>query len=465
VKKHLFHSVSRGSSSIILTYGCDEKKMKQKAILTLFALMMVSLTLGVALAQPTIEVSAPVIKPGDSITITGTSAALSSIIIEVSNTRATVETFNITVNSSGEYSVEYQLPDDAPVDIYTIKASTEDKSAETTFMVSHMTQQQVANTIRTMVTEAKRQAESALIQARKEGHVVPPQIREKYDQGLAELNKAVNAIQSQNYVIAQGSLQNAMNLFREVVEYTYGDDVVQPVNAEQMKRRLQEKIDLLERQYTEIKKAVDKLGQSGLNVEALQGELVMLRARIDEAQNLLDEGEISQAGQSIEQTQQIVTQRLAALRQRQGEITQRLAERYQTALATRIQAYVNTFQLLQSVRPVQSALALQELETLRQKLTLSGSAIENGNLVTALQEMKSTEYRLKRLASTVNGPYTSRLLSKIDELTASLEKSTGIDTTNIQTEIQKTQDELNDYLKRSPPTGNTDSSTSQRPRG
>ena len=310
MKKHLFHSVSQGSSSIILTYGCDEKKMKQKAILTLFALMMVSLTLGVALAQPTVEVSAPVIKPGNSITITGTSAALSSIIIEVSNTRATVETFNITVNSSGEYSVEYQLPDDAPVDIYTIRASTEDESAETTFMVSHMTQKQVANTIRTMVTEAKRQAESALIQARKEGHVVPPQIREKYDQGLAELNKAVNAIQSQNYVIAQGSLQNAMNLFREVVEYTYGDDVVQPVNAEQMKRRLQEKIDLLERQYTEIKKAVDKLGQSGLNVEALQGELVMLRARIDEAQNLLDEGESSQAGQSIEQTQQMELFRL-----------------------------------------------------------------------------------------------------------------------------------------------------------
>ena len=102
MKKHLFHSVSQGSSSIILTYGCDEKKMKQKAILTLFALMMVSLTLGVALAQPTVEVSAPVIKPGNSITITGTSAALSSIIIEVSNTRATVETFNITVNSSGE---------------------------------------------------------------------------------------------------------------------------------------------------------------------------------------------------------------------------------------------------------------------------------------------------------------------------------------------------------------------------
>ncbi|TRO52642.1 hypothetical protein E2P71_07390 [Candidatus Bathyarchaeota archaeon] len=439
--------------------------MKQKAIMTLLALMIVSLTLGVALAQPTVEVSPKVAKPGESVIITGAGVASSSIIIEVSNTRATLESFNITTDSAGEYEVKYQLPDDAPIDIYTVRISTEDESAETTFMVSHMTQQQVANNIKTMVMEAKKRAETALIEARKEGHVVPLEIRVKYSQGLAELDNAANAIQIQNYVSAQGTLQNAMNLFREVVEYTFGDDVVQPINAEQLKRRLQEKIDQLKRQYHEINAAVEKLNQNGLNVETLQRELETLRVRIGEAQSLLDEGNITEAAQRIEQTQQVVTQRLASLRQRQAEITKRLAERYKTALETRVQAYINTFQLLQAVRPVQSALALQELATLRQRLTVSGTAIENGNLVTALQEMKSTEYRLKRLSDTVNGPYTSRLLSRIDELTASLDKSTGIDIVKIETEIENTQDELNDYLRRSPPQGNTDGSTTQKPRG
>jgi hypothetical protein len=134
-------------------------------------------------------------------------------------------------------------------------------------------------------------------------------------------------------------------------------------------------------------------------------------------------------------------------------------------LETRVQAYVETFQMLQAVRPAQSALALQELETLRQRLLVSGADIDNGNLAKALLEMKSTEYRLKRLANTVNGPYTSSLLSRIDELTANLEKSSGIDMTAIQTEIEKTKEELNDYLGRSPTHGSTDGSSSQKPRG
>ena len=466
MKKHLFHSVSRGSSSIIPTYGCDEKKMKQKAILGLIAMIIVSLTIGIVLAQPTVEVSSQIVKPGNVITITGIDTALSSVIIEVSNTRATLASFNVTVDSAGEYEVEYQLADDAPIDIYTVKASADRESTEASFMVSHMTQQQVANTIKTMVLEAKKRAETALIEARKQGHMVPQEIRDKYEQGLAELDKAANAIQSHNYVSAQGSLQKAMNLFREVIEYTFGDDVVQqPATDEQVKRRLQEKIDQLERQYTEIKAVMGRLSQNGLNVEALQDELEILRVRIDEAQELVAEGKMLQAHQSILQTQQLVTERLASLRQRQAEITKRLAERYQTALETRIQAYINTFHMLESVRPVLSAAALQELETLRLRLTTSGEAIENGNMVIALQEMKSTEYRLKRLANTVNGPYTSRLLNRLHQLTATLEKSTGTDSTNIQTEIQKTQDELNDYLKLSPSQGNTDGSSSQRPKG
>ena len=400
MQKHLFQWVSRGSSSIIHAYGCDEKKMKQKAIAALLALILISLTLGIASAQTTVEASSKVVKPGETITITGTGAASSDIQIEISNSRGALEAFNITSEASGQYDFQYQIPDDAPVDIYTIKSNSEGETAETTFMVSHMTQQQVANTIKTMVIEARKQAETALIEARKQGYSIPQEVRDKYSQGLAEIQKATNAIQSQNYVSAQGSLQEAMNLFREVVEYTNGEEVVLPVKSDQLRYRVQEKLEQLVRQYNAIKAAVGKLRDDGVNVETLQQELETLRAKIGEAKSLLDEGKIAEADQSITQTQLLVSQRLVSLRQKQAEVTKRLAERYQIMLETRVQAYVETFQMLQAVRPAQSALALQELETLRQRLLVSGADIDNGNLAKALLEMKSTEYRLKRLANT-----------------------------------------------------------------
>jgi hypothetical protein len=435
-----------------MSYGWIEKKMKQNAFLVLAAVMVTSLMMGLAWAQPTIEVSPSVVKPGESIIITGQSTAGATLIVEVSNTRTLVDTYNITANPAGTYSIEYQISSDSPVDIYTVRVQDGGETIETSFIVSKMTQQQLANTIRTIVENAKRQAESALIQARKQGFTIPPEIRNKYQQGLDEIGNAGNSIQNNNYAEAQESLREALNRFREVVEYSYSEEVAPPIDPDQNRLRVQEMIDQLTRQYNDINAAVQKLKQNGLNVDVLEKDLNTLRNRIGEAQALLDEGMIAEAEQTAARTRQLVQERLAALRLRQVEITKRLAESYQSALKNRIDAYVDTFRKLQAVRPVQSALALQELESLQLKLTESSKLLDQGNIAVALREIHNTEFRLKRLKETVNGNVTSRLLNRIDELTANLQESTGADTSQIEKEIEDTKNTLNDYLRQKPPT-------------
>ena len=115
--KHLFQMVSRGSSNTAKYSGQGEKGMKQKAIILLTMILATSMLVGTSLAQPT--VTPPVVQPGDAVTITGQTRATTVAII-ISNTRAQIDAFNITSDQSGLYTHQYQLPEDAAIDVYTV---------------------------------------------------------------------------------------------------------------------------------------------------------------------------------------------------------------------------------------------------------------------------------------------------------------------------------------------------------
>ena len=443
MEKHLFRLVSRGSSNIIITYGLDGKKMKNKALLALATMVIASLMVGVTLAQPTLEVSPSVVRAGDAVIISGQGAPGVTNTIEISNSRALVDSINVTTDSSGEYSIEYTLSPEALVDVYSVLVGSE----KTTFIVSKMTQEQLSNTIRMLVINAKKQAESALIQARKQGQTIPQEIRNKYTEAINAITQAGAHIQNKNYAEAQESLQEALNRFSEIVEYSYGENVTPQVDPNQKRVRVQEMINQLRRQYSEINVVTQRLKQYGLNVDILERQLNTLRTSIEDAQGLLDEGNIAEAQQTVTRLQQLVKQRLVELRQKQAEITKRLAERYQVSLENRVGTYLTTFQKIQTIRPVASALAIQELESLQARLADSEELLESGEVASALREMYATEYRLRNLANTVNGAVTSRLLNRIDELAANLEESTGTDVSSIEREIEDTKDSLTDYLR------------------
>jgi hypothetical protein len=448
MEKHLFRLVSQGSSNIIITYGLDGKKMKNKALLVLATMIIASLMVGVVLAQPSVDVSPSVVKPGETVVISGHTSADVTLMVEISNSRALVDSFNITTDMSGDYSVEYMVSVDSPVDVYMVLVDSE----KTSFMVSKMTQEQLSKSIRLLVLNAKKQAESALIQARKQGQTIPPEIRNKYTQAISAITQAGAHIESHNYAEAQESLQEALNRFREIVEYSYAENVTPQVDPEQQRIRVKEMISQLWRQYSEINAVTQRLKQYGLNVDILERQLNTLRSSIDSAQDLLDEGNIAEAQQTVTRLQQLVKQRLAELRLKQAEITKRLAERYQLSLENRVGAYLTTFQKIHAVRPVVSALAIQELESLQARLADSEELLDSGEVASALREMHAAEYRLRNLANTVNGAVTNRLLNRIDELAANLQESTGTDISHIQKEIEDTKDSLTDYLRERRPT-------------
>ncbi|MFC1802708.1 hypothetical protein ACFL0D_01950 [Thermoproteota archaeon] len=421
--------------------------MKKNTLLALLVIILASMMIGCIKAQTTIEISPAVTQPGNTVSISGQVTPNETVLIEISNSRTIVDTFNVTSDANGQFSTTYEVNRDAAIDIYLVKISA--KTDETSFIVSKMTPQQLANTIRTLTTNSKKQAETALIQARNQSITIPAEIHEMYIAGLTKIVESEKAIQNQNFFQAQESLQEALSMFRRVVEYSYGDVTVKPpTNTEQEKNKVQDKLDQLRRQYKEIKRAVQMLREFGLNVQLLEADLNRLHQLILNTQEVLDENRVREADQIATRVQKMIRERLVALRQRQAEITKKLAERYQTALENRVDAAIDTFEKLQSVRPTQSTLALQELTVLREKLTESYTYLLNGNTVEALRTMKNAEYRLKQLAQKLNGSETARLLNRIDELTANLEWTLEKDRTQLQNEIEDTKNTLRDYLRK-----------------
>jgi hypothetical protein len=455
VKKHLFHKVSQDPSNTVNTYCLIGKMNKNTPMLLLVIIIAVSLVLGNVSADTTVKLSQSVVQPGDLLIIDGIAEENSIVLVRISNTRNFFDSFNITATGSGRYRLTYEVDPNSPTDIYTVRVNVNEEYSELSFIVSRMNSEQLATTLRSLVMKTKRQAETVLIEARKQGKIVPEVLREKYLEGLSELENAANAIRSQKYLEAYEALQNSLNRFKEVVAYTYSEEINPPVDPNQKQIMIQEKIDELKRQHSELISIVYRLKNIGLNMDVLEGELDMTQQKISEVQNLLNEGNMGEAERSILQLQNLIHQRLSELRQKQANTTKRLAERYEESLENRVDTYIDTFQRLQTLKPIKSMIALEELTLIKQNLKESQELLEEDKVINALIELRDSEIRLKKLSDIVNGPIVKSLLNRLDSLTANLYKLSEDEAGNIQKEIEEIKNSLQERLVEQETSSNT----------
>ena len=446
MKKQLFQRISRDSSNTIVTYSPIENMNKKKPLIVISFIIIASLFIGDVGAQVSIEVSQIVVQPGGSVVISGNAPSGVTIHLQISNSRGILESFNLSVADTSYFNLLYEVPFDAHTDIYRVKTEFEGISTETSFVVSRISSQQLAVNIKILVMNAKRQAETILIEARKHGELLPVSIRDLYTEGVSELDKASNAIQRQNYVEAYSFSKEALNKFREIVEYSYGKEYILPVDSQNERFEIEDDIDRLERQYAQLETIVRKMKGFGINVSLLEQNLSTLHLKIEEAKRLVNEGKLIEAARVVSSTQSVIEKRLSEVRQRQNSITKRLAERYQESLEKRVETYIDVFHRLESIKPVQSIIALQELEKLKAQITETNNLSDNGQVISALVEMRQTESRLKNIAEMTNGPITTRLLKRLDTLTANLQNSSDLDTSQITNEIEVVKNMIRDHF-------------------
>jgi len=421
--KRLFHSIPRGSSNTIVQKGISVRKMVRKGYLTLTVVLLVMLSVSLASADPGIQVSERYFKPGDVVTVTVTGDSGESFGLDLANSRGLIQTHTGSVGEDGTYVWTYRLNATATTDTYMVQIRVGDDMTEDSFVVSGMTLSQLAETVRMMVSNAKKQAETALIQARKAGSQDEDALN-TYREALQVLAEAGNSFEAGNYVQAMNQGREALGLFNQVVDGSYSTpDVEPPQDLEQDRNTVKawEAINRLQAELDELKKTTETIDEKGFSPGLTPIWFRRLQGELHDAQDLLDSNQVGEAARQLTMVSNQLKSGRASLQQRQAEIRDRLASRYKTALESRYTKMRDTLVLLEAVDAGKVSGALGEITDIQSRIRAAQDSMQAGNTGEAVRTLWEAERLMREALMKVNGDDTARLLDEIDRLTLQLE--------------------------------------------
>jgi hypothetical protein len=403
--------------------GISVRKMVKKRYLALTAVLLVMLSVGFASADPGIQVSERYFKPGDVVTATVTSDPGESFGLDLVNTRGLIQTHTGSVGEDGEYVWTYRLNATATTDKYMVLIRIGDDMIEDSFVVSGMTPSQLAETMRMMVSNAKKQAETALIQARKAGSQDDDALN-TYREALQVLAEAGKSFKEANYVQAMTQGREALGLFNQIIDGSYNTpDVEPPQNLEEDRNavKAQEAINRLQAELDELKKTAEAIDEKGFSPGLTLMWFRRLQGELDEAQDLVDSNQFGKAARQLTMVSNQLKSGRASLQQRQAEIRDRLASRYKTALESRYTKMRDTLVLLEAVDAGKVSGALGEITDIQSRIRAAQDSMQAGNTGEAVRTLWEAERQMREALMNVNGDDTARLLDEIDRLTLQLE--------------------------------------------
>ena len=421
--KRLFHPIPRGSSNTIVQKGISVRKMVRKGYLTLTAVLLVMLSVGFASADPGIQVSERYFKPGDVVTVTITGDPGESFGLDLANTRGLIQTHTGSVGEDGEYVWTYRLNATATTDKYMVQIRVGDDMTEDSFVVSGMTPSQLGETMRMMVSNAKKQAETALIQARKAGSQNEDALN-TYREALQVLAEAGNSFEAGNYVQAMNQGREALGLFNQVIDGSYNTPDVEPLQGLEQDRnavKAWEAIKRLQAELDELKKTAEAIDEKGFSPGLTPMWFRRLQGELDDAQDLVDSNQVGEAARQLTMVSNQLKSGRASLQQKEAEIRDRLASRYKTALESRYTKMRDTLVLLEAVDAGKVSGALGEITDIQSRIRAAQDSMQAGNTGEAVKTLWEAERQMREALMKVNGDDTATLLDEIDRLTLQLE--------------------------------------------
>ncbi len=423
--KHMFQLIPRGSYNTIMRYTCLEKKMRKSyLILLLLAILVTSTAFGQVKAG--ISLSSQYVKPGDSIELVFQGSPESNFTVTIRNSRNILENGSHVFDETGQYTWLYTVNETSATDSYLVLAAIDGTTETTGFVVSGMEPSQLANTLRTMADNSKRQAQTALIEAKRKGNL-------NTDMVVAHQN-ALQALEDASRYSSQGehtksfeSIRKAMNLFQSILDdyYRERNPPEKPVDDTDL-LRAKEAIRALRKTLTKLNNTSDNLKRKGFNVEVLEKGIENMNSEISTAEATLETGSFDEAVLSIQEATQIKSRIQDALKNRLQELNKPKVQTYQDSLLKRYSAMKNTLTAIQTVDSDRITLVITNLDAIEFKLDQARNLITAGNYPEGIRALQSTDLEFKMTFSQLNGNRTQTLLNSLDKLSLDLERETSL---------------------------------------
>jgi len=403
--------------------GISGRKMVKKWSLALTAILLIMLSVSFVSADPGVQVSERYFKPGDVVTVTVTGDPGESFELDLKNSRGLIQTHISAVGEDGAYVWAYKLNATASTDTYTVQIRVGDDIIQDSFVVSRMTPKQLAETMRMMVSNAKKQAEAALIQARKAGRH-DEDASNAYREAVHVLGEARNSFEAGDYDQAMNQVRQALDKFNQAIDGSYSTPDVEPPQNEELDRnraRAQEVINRLQGELDDLKKTAETIDEKGFSSGLTPMLFRRRQGELEDAQDLLDSNQVVEAARQLTMVSSQLKSGRATIQLRQAEIRDRLASKYRTALENRYTKMRDTLVLLEAVNAGKVSGALGEIDDIQSRFRAAHDSLQAGNTGDAVRTLWDAERQMREALGNVNGDETARLLDEIDRLTLQLE--------------------------------------------
>lgn len=418
--KQVFQQVPRGSYNTMVYDGWLGKKMRKHCLLALLLVTLI-VSSGAMGASAEVTVSPQYVKPGNSIDLIFTGAAGSYINVTVSNSRITLEEVVLELGETGQYMWRYTVNETAYTDSYTVSAIIEGVTMETGFIVSNLEPAQLANTMRTMAENSKRQAQTAMIEARRSGNLNTDMVT-AHKNGIDALENSRQYAEQGEHTKAFEEIKTALNHFEMILNDYYAERNPPEKTEEDTETiRIQEAIKALNSELVKLNETAGTLERKGFNVDALEKGLVVISAGIQVAEEKLEAGDIESALDSLNKASTSNKRIQDALRNRLEELNQNKVQQYQTSLVNRYNTMQNTLNVLQTVNSDKVSGVLSDLTGLQTKLDQARTLYMQGNHRESVRVLQSADAQFKEAFNALNGANNRQLLNTLDRLSLKLE--------------------------------------------
>jgi hypothetical protein len=436
---------------------------KQSLLLVLTGILLFSL--GLAAVGADITVSEGYVKPDDSVDLVFSGPPGSSFTVTVSNSRGVLDSATLVFDDFGEYTWKYTVNGTANTDKFYVRAIIDGKTAEARFIVSVMEPRQLAETFRLMATNARKQAEAAIIEAKRADNLTPDTI-ELFREALQLLQNAKEYSEEGDHAAALETIKEVLGMFETVIDDTYNTDLAPPEQSENQRRLVRAKGALLDlsRRLEELKHTSQSLERNGFSVEKLNEHIHRLADGLEKAREAIKSNNLDAAERHLRGIDEVLNNIMNNIRQRIQENNRRKASLYQTTLVNRYNTMMNTLTVMKSVDSERVTSVLTAINSIEDKLDEARRLYEEGRTTESVSVLFSADREFKQAFSGIKGDETKILLNSIDRLTVKLENTLSLrERMQIQMEIEAAKTELKNRLEQNtitptqpPPSDTTD---------
>ena len=391
-------------------------------------------------------------KPGEVVTINGTTTAGAgaSVKISVNNTQATVFQTTVQSTTGGKYIATFTLASDAYIGVYRAGANDGTQEAKTSFTISNITPADLATNMIKLAQDGQARAEKLFQQLKDQGAAVSPEAQNDHDEGVTELAKAQSQLSGRHPVLALEAARNAMSHFRDAIwdanrfqkVITTLADNVDALNA--TIRRETAVVNKLNTTVTQLKK--DGKDVTSVSADLLDAKTKLKAATTELKTNPTDAAKLVLAAQADVEKAITDLKPLAATLAHDGMLKfLNSAE----ARADNLEAQLRKMRTVGNLARVDAAIA--RLEQAKGKISSAIAALKSDRDLESLKGMTSANYDIKTGIGNLGSAKDSANLSNINMLQAKIQflqrtleqmQKWNMDTTSIKAQIAGLQTQL-----------------------